>query len=162
MTWKYHKKNPLSVPGPDFVAMNKGAAMDGLTGANQQRQYRKENPKRLELGAKEIPKPVLPSDQNQEHTYGRRSLNRPYEELRLTGPKPEMVDLVQGQYSMDWVKMNNTRKDHFEQSHAVIAPLPTRASLGHAMNSAKKEEEKKDLFKLKKWNKAGVKVDTRR
>ncbi|XRB01593.1 flagellar associated protein [Pycnococcus provasolii] len=162
MSWQYHEANPDSQPGPNFVAMNKGAAMEGLTKATQQRPYRVENPVKVELGMKESPKPELPSDNNEAHTYGRRSANRPFEEVRLTGQQPDMVDLMQGQYSSDWVKMNMTRREEFEEAHEKIEPMSTRASVGHAMNSAKAVEAQREPFKLKKFGKVTSKVSTRR
>ena len=162
MSWQYHEANRDSQPGPNFVAMNKGAAMEGLTKATQQRPYRVENPVKVELGMKESPKPELPSDNNEAHTYGRRSANRPFEEVRLTGQQPDMVDLMQGQYSSDWVKMNMTRREEFEEAHEKIEPMSTRASVGHAMNSAKAVEAQREPFKLKKFGKVTSKVSTRR
>eukprot|EP00892_Ulva_mutabilis_P008609 jgi/Ulvmu1/611/UM001_0619.1 len=40
MLWKEHKANPLDMPGPDFLSMNKHAAIKGLTTASQQHQFR--------------------------------------------------------------------------------------------------------------------------
>lgn len=82
MSWQYHEANPDSQPGPNFVAMNKGAAM--------------------------------------------------------------------------------TRREEFEEAHEKIEPMSTRASVGHAMNSAKAVEAQREPFKLKKFGKVTSKVSTRR
>ena len=70
---------------------------------------------------------------------------------------------MQGQFSEDWIKMNQTRSQLFENSQAQIPPMATRASVGHALNGIKAAQPPASAsFKLKKFSKVGHQVDTRR
>ena len=46
-------------------------------------------------------------------------------------------NIVQGIFMDDWVKMNEVRKQTFNQAHKKIQPSATKATLGHASGAAK-------------------------
>jgi len=86
--WVEHQPNPDAKPGPDFKAMNFLAAINDVTNSKDQRDFRHAHPKTLKQGSpqarlkQQVP---LPSDYNDEFTYGRASSCRSHEEVRLTG-----------------------------------------------------------------------------
>mmetsp|Transcript_31764 Transcript_31764/g.38377 ORF Transcript_31764/g.38377 Transcript_31764/m.38377 type:complete len:234 (-) Transcript_31764:363-1064(-) len=163
MKWVEHRPNPDAKPGPDFMQMNKHAAISEVTKANGQRDFRTENPKTLKTGehaetrvAKGVP---LPSEINSDHTYGRQSSCRPVEETRLTGAAPHIKNVIQGSFANDWISMNDKRAGLFEAQNSKIPPQATKASSGHASRAkAALDEGEKEPWKMKKFQGVESKV----
>lgn len=156
MLWKEHKANPLDTPGqylgvssgicmtcawqpwrtgdrdagPDFLSMNKHAAIKGLTSAPQQHKFRVHHPACLKNGeAVKKPAPLLPSDVDTEHVYGMPGTYRTAEQIRNAGSTdPPMKPLIQSQFSNAWVSMNKARAHEFDKRKAYITPKRTKGS----------------------------------
>ncbi|KIZ00929.1 flagellar associated protein [Monoraphidium neglectum] len=114
MQWAEHKPNPHAQPGPDFRAMNKLAADNGLTGTRGLREFRKGHAVSVKRGAAALgahkPQPPLPG--GKDAAYGHSRTWRSAEDCRRCGPSdPPMRDLVQGAYTHTWVDMNAARAE---------------------------------------------------
>jgi len=166
MTWKDHQPNPSDVPGPDFKAMNRLATMHGLTGAPEQRSFRRENPVLMKEGVPP-PAPLLPSDVNPRHTYGKPPGHRNAEDHRYMGPsEPKLKDCIQARFQYDWVKANSGRTQALNEAGRkkliLPPPLPTKASEGHAFGATRFESEVEeaalDLWKMTKFTRVESKV----
>ena len=117
--------------------MNKLAAVNGLTTASEQPAFRASHYVCLKNGhsARKGP-PLLPSDINQNHTYGIPGTHRNAEQIRTGGPfDPPVKPLIQNQYAADWKKMNHARAHVFDTRSQYIPPRGTRASRGHMAGS---------------------------
>mmetsp|Transcript_15072 Transcript_15072/g.49437 ORF Transcript_15072/g.49437 Transcript_15072/m.49437 type:complete len:226 (+) Transcript_15072:24-701(+) len=162
MKWVEHQANPDDKPGPDFISMNKMAAIDEVIHSKDQRGFRIEHPVTLKRGDTGIKtkqqKSALPSDTDPDFVYGRTSSQRPVEETRLTGDAPDIKAVVQGSFMMDWVKMNEGRQDEFNKLRQKPVPKPTKASAGHASATKTVAEEPKAAFKMSKFSKVPPRV----
>eukprot|EP00891_Asterochloris_glomerata_P002893 jgi/Astpho2/2893/Aster-x0546 len=176
--WKEHRPNPFAQPGPDFMAMNKKAALSGLTKSHQQHTFRQSHPvsQRVGLAASHVSAPKLPSDRQADFTYGKPSTYKSMEEIRVAGlENPVMKHLIQGAYGWQWMQMNDARAQEFSRGAHYIPPRLTRAALGHsthrnAVSSAGSGEHQApvrrpalETFKLSKFTdprKIHAKVDT--
>ena len=153
-SWQEHNANaPVSLPGPDFRAMNK-LAVNGVL-----REFNKVTLKQGDHGSL-ARRPSLPSDKNPEHAYGRRCSQRLVEESRYTGiQKVGIKSIVEGQYIDDWITMNSERKSELEAKHEWRQPAMTKAASGHATATAKCTiPPKREPFKMSKFKKMGAKV----
>lgn len=162
MIWKAHQPNPDDKPGPDFVAMNKLAAVSGQTTAKELPTFRQSNYVTLKKGENTLkPPPPVPSDKDPAYTYGMPSAYRTAEQVRSAGPEePPMKYVVQGAYQHDWIRMNQTRSGQFVEGQHYIKPTGTKAALGHHIGALKhlQPEEQQELWKMSKFKKADPKV----
>lgn len=165
MKWVQHEANPDDKPGPDFISMNKSAAIAHRVTSQEQTPFRHEYPITLKRGdtGNTLKKKPLPSDRNPDFVYGRKSEHRPLEETRLTGGDVDIKNLVQGAYTNDWTKMNLLREAEFQEAHLKPLPKPTKASAGHAAGAkaagAKKEQVAAEPFKMKKFKSVKAKLE---
>lgn len=128
-----------ALTGPDFLSMNKLAAVRGLTTASSQKPFRRQNPIFLKKGeAVKRPPPPLPSDTDSAHVYGMPGTYRSAEQIRSAGPvDPPMKPLIQSQYTEAWMKMNNSRLHEFDRRRNYIAPKqPAIAKAAKALREA--------------------------
>ena len=161
MKWVEHKPNPNSLPGPDFKAMNKLAAVNEVVTAQEAMAFRSENHITLRTGeaGKKTKAPSLPSDYNPDHVYGRSSADPTVEETRYTGDAVNIKDLMEGGFTDDWVKMNVTRADQLQAKHEWRDPKMTKAAAGHATIQSKYAEQASPKpFKMKKFDKVKPKL----
>jgi len=153
-TWVEHHANPDSVPGRDFMALNKRATISKMVSAKDVTAFRKAHDIRLKRGdtmAYSNSRNILPSDVDPAHTYGRA--NR---------PSTPIADVVQAAYENDWVDEQMHRREEKErQDKAAMEKMrnpDTAASRGHAIARQPKEAEK-PKFTMKKF--ANVQPRTR-
>lgn len=170
-SWKEHKQSVDTRGGPNYVTMNKLAAIGGKTMANEQHEFRQTHfvpLRRGDTGSRLGQKHTLPSDMDPNFKYGRASDDRPLEERRLTGYTPSMRSLLQGDFYDEWIRMNQRRAQQFAQKVQRPPPKATRASLGHSVqyNDAKRayitkspatadeqRSEQPHTFKMSRFNK---------
>jgi len=145
-TWVEHHANPDSVPGRDFMALNKRATISKMVSAKDVTAFRKAHDIRLKRGdtmAYSNARVVLPSDVDPAHTYGRA--NR---------PSTPMADVIQSAYENDWVDEQMKRREEKErQDKAALEKMrnpDTAASRGHAIARQPKPVEK-EKFTMKKF-----------
>jgi len=145
-TWVEHHANPDSVPGRDFMALNKRATISKMVSAKDVTAFRKAHDIRLKRGdtmAYSNSRNVLPSDVDPAHTYGRA--NR---------PSTPIADVIQSAYENDWVDEQMKRREEKErQDMAALEKMrnpDTAASRGHAIARQPKAEEK-EPFTMKKF-----------
>jgi Domain of unknown function (DUF4483) len=121
------KASQCAFAGPDFLSMNRLAAVRGLTTAASQKPFRRSNLIVLKKGeAVKRPPPPLPSDTDSSHVYGMPGTYRSAEQIRNAGPlDPPMKPLIQSQYTEAWVKMNHARAHEFDRRRHYIAPKQT-------------------------------------
>jgi len=165
MKWVEHQPNPDSVPGPDFKAMNKAAAVNEVVTAKDLSGFRKDNLITLKTGKDSegtfFKKPLVPSDKDPDHVYGRKSSQRACEETRYTGEAPDIKTIVQGGFMQDWVKSNEKRAHLIAAKSEVIAPKMTKAAAGHASAASKyAPEDAPAPFKMKKFSNVKSKAFT--
>eukprot|EP00197_Chlamydomonas_leiostraca_P002996 CAMPEP_0202865524 /NCGR_PEP_ID=MMETSP1391-20130828/6212_1 /ASSEMBLY_ACC=CAM_ASM_000867 /TAXON_ID=1034604 /ORGANISM="Chlamydomonas leiostraca, Strain SAG 11-49" /LENGTH=261 /DNA_ID=CAMNT_0049545383 /DNA_START=117 /DNA_END=902 /DNA_ORIENTATION=+ len=143
MVWKEHNPSPTrgsrpdGSPMPDFTQMNKLAAKSGLTTAKQLPEFRATHMVAVKTfdHTKKSPSP-LPSNRNAKHTYGMPSGYRTAEVVRTCGPQePQMKHLVQGAYQDEWVRTNIVKEGRTAGANQYIPPVPTRATIGHAIGA---------------------------
>ena len=129
MTWLEHKPNPDSIPGPDFKAMNKLAAVNEVVTAGEAAAFRSENHITLRGGdhGKIDKTPALPSDFNPDHVYGRSSAAPTIEETRYTGDAVDIKTIVQGGFTNEWITMNEKRAGQITTKHEWREPKMTKA-----------------------------------
>merc|ERR1712193_483286 len=93
-TWVEHHANPDSVPGRDFMALNKKATISKMTTPADVTAFRKAHDIRLKRGdtmSFASGRVILPSDMDPAHCYGRA--NR---------PSTPIADVIQNAYECDW------------------------------------------------------------
>merc|ERR1712227_231626 len=145
-TWVEHHANPDSVPGRDFMALNKRATISKMVSAKDVTAFRKAHDIRLKRGdtmAFAGGRNILPSDVDPAHTYGRA--NR---------PSTPIADVIQSAYENDWVDEQMKRREEKErQDMAALEKMrnpDTAASRGHAIARQPKAEER-EPFTMKKF-----------
>lgn len=161
MKWVEHKPNPNSVPGPDFKAMNKLAAVNEVVTAQEAAAFRTENHITLRAGehGKMNKMPSLPSHHNPDHVYGRSSAAPTIEETRYTGDAVDIKTIMQGGFVNEWVNMNEKRAGQLMAKHEWREPKMTRAAAGHATIQSKYAEVSSPKpFKMKKFDKVQPKL----
>jgi len=133
-TWVEHHANPDSVPGRDFMALNKKATISKMTTPADVTAFRKAHDIRLKRGdtmSFTSGKVILPSDMDPAHCYGRA--NR---------PSTPIADVIQNAYECDWVDHQMHRRAAKEQQdQAALEKMrnpDTAASRGHAIARQKK------------------------
>ncbi|KAI8470732.1 MAG: flagellar associated protein [Monoraphidium minutum] len=139
LMWKQHQPNPHAKPGPDFKAMNRLAADNGLTGTRGVRAFREAHAVAVKCGAAALASkaPPLPSKKDPRFAYGKPKGYRSAEDRRNCGPSdPPALALVQGAYAHEWVDMNAARADELDARHGYIKPATTKAAQGHARGAA--------------------------
>jgi hypothetical protein len=157
LTWKEHTPNPDSVPGRDFLKLNKMSVKDKALTPQQVNEYRKTHDARRETGKKHVAEKAnpLPSHANPEHTYG---IKTKYNE--------DIKELVESRYEDEWVKeqnvifeslktQDNTRKAKM-QHNFNLSVSPTR----HSQQGTPEPDDSHQPFKMKKFLNVGPKVDT--
>jgi hypothetical protein len=149
MRWSEHKPPPESLPGPDFRAMNKLAAVNDVLDARETAAFRKEHHITLRAGpggAGAAPggshlfvAPALPSDFNPEHAYGKSSLV-PSAEERKFGSNVPMKAVINGAFANEWAKANEKRAKELTAMARKPRPKPrtTRAAEARAAAAAAK------------------------
>ena len=145
MKWVEHKLPPSALPGPDFVAMNKLAAVNDVVTAKETAAFRSENhvtlPAERAGARRKLPPSRLPSDRDPEHAYGRSSSAPSAEETRY-GDSVSAKQVVNGEFADEWKAMNRWRAEKMAEKAARHArktaggPKLTRAALGHAAAAA--------------------------
>merc|ERR1719321_2304296 len=106
-TWVEHHANPDSVPGRDFMALNKRATISKMVSAKDVTAFRKAHDIRLKRGDTmqySSSRNILPSDVDPAHTYGRA--NR---------PSTPIADVIQSAYENDWVDEQMKRREEKEK-----------------------------------------------
>ena len=148
MRWSEHKPPPESLPGPDFRAMNKLAAVNDVLDARETAAFRKEHHITLRAGAGAgaapggcnlFVAPALPSDANPEHAYGKSSLV-PSAEERKFGSNVPMKAVINGAFANEWAKANERRAKELTAMARKPRPKPrtTRAAEARAAAAAAK------------------------
>lgn len=161
MKWVEHKANPNSIPGPDFKAMNKLAAVNEVVTATETVAFRSENHITLRAGdhGKIDKTPLLPSDLNPDHVYGRSSAAPTVEETRYTGDAVDIKTIMQGGFVDEWVTMNDKRASQLRAKHEWREPKMTKAAAGHASLPAKlAQAASPKQFKMKKFENVKAKL----
>ncbi|GMH39040.1 hypothetical protein BSKO_06938 [Bryopsis sp. KO-2023] len=165
MIWREHQANPDAKPGPDFRAMNKMAAVSGLTSAKEQPAFRSANQMTLKTGEHHVKKASIQSARSKSVVYGTSSSYRNAETVRAAGPdEPPLKHVIQGAYQMDWVGMNMARADSFKKKRCTFQATPTKASIGHIIGARQHMEmwsdkqPRQDEFKLSKFKRVPPKV----
>ena len=148
MRWSEHKPPPEPLPGPDFRAMNKLAAVNDVLDARETAAFRAAHHITLRAGAGAAPAPggsnlfvapALPSDANPEHAYGKSSLV-PSAEERAFGANVPMKAIVNGAFADEWARYNESRADELKALARKPRPKPrtTRAAEARAAAAAAK------------------------
>lgn len=162
MKWVEHKLPPSALPGPDFVAMNKLAAVNDVVTAKETAAFRSENhvtlPAERAGARRKLPPSRLPSDRDPEHAYGRSSSAPSAEETRY-GDSVSAKQVVNGEFADEWKAMNRWRAEKMAEKAARHArktaggPKLTRAALGHAAAAAARTRGREvvEPFKLSKF-----------
>ena len=138
MRWSEHKPPPEPLPGPDFRAMNKLAAVNDVLDARETAAFRAAHHITLRAGAGAAAAPggsnlfvapALPSDANPEHAYGKSSLV-PSAEERAFGANVPMKAIVNGAFADEWARYNESRADELKALARKPRPKPrtTRAA----------------------------------
>jgi len=144
--WKSHSPSPGTEgltkdgqPMQDFKKMNIEAARNGLTTAKEQPYFRATNTQHVKkFDSTQKPSKPLPSDRNAKHTYGMASAHRTADTVRQCGPEePPMKYVLQGAFVDDWVKTNTFKSDQSAGQNQYVPPVPTRATIGHAIGAQK-------------------------
>merc|ERR1712100_820059 len=145
-TWVEHHANPDSVPGRDFMALNKRATISKMTTPADVTAFRKAHDIRLKRGdtmSYSSGKVILPSDMDPAHCYGRA--NR---------PSTPIADVIQSAYENDWVDEQMKRREEKErQDKAALEKMrnpDTAASRGHAI-ARQPQAEEKEPFAMQKF-----------
>ena len=140
MKWVEHKLPPSALPGPDFVAMNKLAAVNDVVTAKETAAFRSDHvtlPAERAGATRKRPPSRLPSDRHPEHAYGRSSSAPSAEETRY-GDSVSAKQVVNGEFADEWKAMNRWRAEKMAEKAARHARKTaggatlTRAALGHA------------------------------
>jgi hypothetical protein len=152
-TWVEHHANPDSVPGRDFMALNKRATISKMTTATDVTAFRKAHDIRLKRGDTmnySSSCRALPSDINPSHVYGKP--NR---------PSTPIADVVQAAYECDWVDQQMHRRAAKEQQDKQALEKmrnpDTAASRGHAIARQIKPPTKQP-FIMKKFKNVGART----
>ena len=131
MRWSEHKLPPEVVPGPDFKAMNKLAAVNDVVNARETAAFRTENHITLRAGSASVrasggknlfAKPALPSDRDPEHGYGKSS-KIPTVEERKFGSNAPIKAVLNGAFANEWVEKNQRRAGVLKQMAVKRAPV---------------------------------------
>lgn len=165
MRWVSHapSRGPEEV-APDFVRLQKKAAGHKVANAKDLKHFRREydlNDTSRSGGdsARSLPpqRPLVPSDVIPGFTYGRK--------VRPSTPIHEVVSNRFGERAeMELQRFNQKFQEHRSMQQAEVRKIPlTTASRGHASAARKAAidgDEKKELFKLSKFQRAKPQVDT--
>jgi hypothetical protein len=140
--WMESSPNAASVPGKDFMKLNRMAinAGQGLT-ANQISDFRKRHDARLkggQHGKGDGGHISLPSSQDPAFAYGIKS------QARIP-----MEALMQNEYQNQWIAQQGKKDDQYLNAKQKIPVMHTRASLGHRYVEPPVVTQKP--FKLKKF-----------
>lgn len=163
MKWVEHELPPSALPGPDFVAMNKLAAVNDVVTAKETAAFRSENhvtlPAERAGATRKLPPSRLPSDRDPLHAYGRSSSAPSAEETRY-GDSVSAKQVVNGEFADEWKAMNRWRAEKMAEKAARRArktaggPKLTRAAIGHASAAAAARTRGREVvepFKLSKF-----------
>ena len=161
MRWSEHKPPPEPLPGPDFRAMNKLAAVNDVLDARETAAFRAAHHITLRAGAGAAAAPggsnlfvapALPSDADPEHRYGASSL----------GANVPVKALVNGAFADEWARANERRAGALKAMARKPRPKPrsTRAAEARAAAAAAKiaPAPKPAPFKMKLFENAQSKV----
>ncbi|GAQ79831.1 hypothetical protein KFL_000390210 [Klebsormidium nitens] len=165
MVWKEHEPNPDNKPGPDFMAMNLASIKSECTTASETRIFRETHDIRIKQGSptKTRREPLIPSDYNPEHVYGRSTLVRTYAEKQWLSCDTPIKKLIQNDYGDEWIRMNEARQEELNRQHEKVPPKTTRAALGHASKAklVAEQQQPKERFVLSKFKNVPTKIDNK-
>lgn len=127
-SWKEHIPNPDAIPGKDFVSLNKAATIEGFVSATLVKDYRKNHDVRLKQG---------PSLSN-------KAALKPVIKMPLAGfgqakhkQTDHIADLLSNQFQREYIVNQNKKSEAIREEKKTIAPVPTKASRGHALGAIK-------------------------
>lgn len=162
MRWIGHtpsKRNEAEEP--DFVSVNRKAAVDRVTNAKDLRQYYRQVPDPPLMSArghKMAGKPLIPSDVIPEFAYGRK--------VRPSTPIQEVISArFADRAEQKLLNFYSEMKDVRESSRTQVRKIPftsaTRAWMAAKKASVVQQDEtfwKQDLFKMSKFKRVRAKV----
>ena len=155
MRWIEHRALPEGLPGPDFKAMNKLAAVNDVVTAREVSAFRSVNHITIRSGnhGRMDKTPVLPSDNDSEHVYGRPSAVSSIEDTRF-GDSVSIKALVNGEYAGTKPRQSHNKDKGGKGVKKVwIYPKMTKATSGHAVGkSTLAEDVQPKPFKLSKFS----------
>ncbi|KAI8817113.1 uncharacterized protein EV422DRAFT_255070 [Fimicolochytrium jonesii] len=154
----------------DYIAMNRGAAKEGIINPKDLRKYRKLHPIRIQVGVKgsssSIPvtagvggvlnrKAPIPSDANPAFTYG-----------KPTRPSTPVADLMTDRYQREWQLQQDKKLAHERSLPKVKSNKPKPAKHRDTDTSDRipfvniAERDPKSLWKISKFQKVGAHLHT--
>ena len=143
--WAQFEGTGNKLPGRDFRALNKKAAMEGKCTTTDIREFRMSNDIRLKLGDE------------------KKTVSHPWDDStvfgRATGAAEPFVDLVSHQHRFAWVN-NQPPQSELLAAVARKKPQPTKTSRLMAETARKKlaEEAPKEMWKLPTYKNVPAKI----
>ena len=155
MKWFEHRALPEDLPGPDFIAMNKLAAVNNVVTTREVSAFRSVNNITIRSGnhGRMDKTAVLPSDNDPEHAYGRPSAVSSIEDTRF-GDSVSIKALVNGEYAGNRPRRSHNKNKGGKGVKKVwIYPKMTKAASGHAVGKSTLAEDVQAIpFKLSKFS----------